>query len=123
MIPQHQPNPTSTNPPSEFTDQLSVVLSASRRRHILTALAASSGEIHIEDLASAVSAYEQLEATEPDPHVSDSRIAISLYHCHLPKLARAGLVTNEYTTGPIELTIRGKECATALGLQPPNRPE
>ena len=114
-----RPNPSrpTSRPTTELADPLSVVLSAPRRHHALRALATGEGDgASFDDLVVAVTAFERAGRTERGPGESSSEVAIALHHCHLPKLADAGIVAEDYEDGDVALTERGRRCARALDM-------
>jgi hypothetical protein len=112
-----EPTHTAAEPNTEMNERLSVVLGAPRRQYALSVLASGSGRPMVfEDLALAVTAFEHLERNEPVPDEPTNSVEISLYHCHLPKLAAAGLVEDDYADGKVELTREGVNCAAVLGV-------
>ena len=111
------PSQWTTRPDTDLAEPLSVVLADSRRRHVLTALAARPDRASsFDDLAVAVTAFERTGPDDADPGDSSSQVAVTLHHCHLPKLADVGLVEDDYDEGEVALTERGLECAAALGV-------
>lgn len=112
-------NPTrvTARPSTDVEERLSVVFGAPRRQYALTVLASGSGRpMLLEDLAMAVTAFERLENDERVPDEPSEEVEITLYHCHLPKLAEAGLIEDDYTDGEVELTREGVNCASILGV-------
>lgn len=75
------PNGDATISPTTIFD----LLSHSRRRLALYSLVRTVGALELDDLA------ERIAIAESDRE-SDDRIATSLAHVHLPKLAEAGVV-------------------------------
>lgn len=73
-----------------------------RRRAALSVLEAQTTPPVLEDLARAVAARE----TETDPQAVSSadvrRVAVSLHHTHLPKLAAHDVVVYDPATRPVE---------------------
>lgn len=111
------PSQWTTRPDTDLAEPLSVVLSNPRRHHVLTALAARPDRASsFDDLAVAVTAFERAGGGDGDPGDSSSEVAVTLHHCHLPKLAQAGVVEDGYDEGEVALTERGVECAAALGV-------
>lgn len=109
------PSQWTTRPDADLAEPLSVILSAPRRHHVLAALAARPGRSSsFDDLAVAVTAFERAGADDA-PDESSSEVAVTLHHCHLPKLAEAGVVEDDYDEGEVALTERGRECAAVLG--------
>jgi len=111
-----QPNPSHSTAPTatDLAEPLSVVLSDPRRRRVLRVLASNSARrTSFDDLATAVSAFEQPQRDDA-PGAAASEVEVTLYHCHLPKLAEAGLIKEGYQDGPVALTETGLKCARIL---------
>ena len=105
----------TTRPDGDLAEPLSVVLSDPRRQHVLTALAARPDRSSsFDDLAVAVTAFERA-GVDSAPSESSAEVAVTLHHCHLPKLADAGVIEAEFDDGEVALTETGIECAAALG--------
>jgi hypothetical protein len=110
------PSQWTTRPDTDLAEPISVVLSDPRRHHVVAALAARPGRSStFDDLTVAVTAFERT-GLDGDPGDSSSQVAVTLHHCHLPKLVQAGVVEPGYDEGEVELTERGIECAAALDL-------
>lgn len=108
-----RPTPRQT---TELADPLSVVLSAPRRHRALRALATDGDDAtSFDDLVVAVTAFERVSAIGDEPKETSDEVAISLHHCHLPKLAGAGIVEAVGDDG-VRLTERGRKCARALDM-------
>ena len=93
------------------------MLADPRRRYALSVLAAASRRrTTFEELAVGVTAFER--ADEGDLAETPSQeVELTLYHCHLPKLAEAGLIEADYDTdGDVALSEKGRECADVLGV-------
>ena len=102
---------------TDLTEPLSVVLPEPRRRYALSALASAAGRTSFENLAVRVTALERGGGDEV--RAPSEEVEVTLYHCHLPKLAEVGLVKDDYETdGDVELTQRGFECADLLERSP-----
>ncbi len=71
-------------------DQRHVLLAVERRRTTLEALEDVNGPVDLYDLAAAVAAGEADEPEVDDDTVQ--RVALSLHHAHLPKMAQLGVV-------------------------------
>lgn len=99
----------------ELSEPITVVLTDARRKHILSALASENGCRSFESLTDAVIAESGGE-TDGLEGQSKERVAASLHHCHLPKLARHNLVEHDGERGDTTLTAEGAECAAVLGL-------
>lgn len=90
--------------------------SRDRRKRTLAALASADGTRSLEELATDV-AHE--EGNSRSTHTeSVDRVAISLYHNHLPKLVNHDLVEGESDRGPFRLTAAGAECLARLERRP-----
>lgn len=84
----------SPNEPSETAplteDDRHRLLSSERRRVLLDVLADRSTPVGLEALARAIG-EEEMGTDAVDPETTE-RIAITLHHNHIPKLAEAGVV-------------------------------
>lgn len=109
---------SSTYSTTDLAEPLSVVLAEPRRRYALSVLASGSGRrTAFEDLAVGVTAFERVNADDEAPDAPSEEVEVTLYHCHLPKLAEADVVEDDYDTdGHVALTETGLECADALGV-------
>ena len=109
------PSQWTTRADTDLAEPLSVILSDPRRHRVLTTLAARPDRsTSFDDLAVAVTTFERASG-DGTPGESSSEVAVTLHHCHLPKLAEAGVVEDGYTEGEVALTERGVACAAALG--------
>ena len=110
------PSRPTIRPTTDLADPISMILADRRRRHVLTALASGADrDSSFDDLAVAVTAFERV-GRSGSPSDSSSEVAISLHHCHLPKLADAGVLEYDRDAEAVSLTERGVECARALGV-------
>lgn len=75
---------------SSLESELLALLANERRRQLLAVLEESEAPVDCETLARRVAERES-ELDRPSPRHSD-RVAITLWHNHLPKLDEAGLV-------------------------------
>jgi len=66
-------------------------LSSQRRRAVVHCLASCSGAEPVDALAERIAAWER-DVHETTPRNHDERVAASLRHSHLPKLAALGLI-------------------------------
>lgn len=66
------------------------LLAADRRRLALDILAGQTTPVELEELAAGIAARED-ESTSVDEETLE-RVAITLHHTHLPKLAEAGVL-------------------------------
>lgn len=83
-------------PPAEQYE----LLAADRRQHALDLLAGQTTSIALEELAAGVAAQE--DGVDADDEQAVKRVAASLHHCHLPKLAESGLLDYEPETRQID---------------------
>jgi len=78
--------------PELTPDRVFDLLESPRRRHVLSYLRCRDREVHVDELAAAVTAREN----DVDPADVDEdrlrQVQLSLHHVHLPKLESAGLV-------------------------------
>lgn len=79
------------------------VLASERRRLILDVLAERSTPVDLADLAAAVATRESDGETDGDV----DRVALTLHHVHLPKMAAHGVVGYDPDAGRIESSPRG----------------
>jgi hypothetical protein len=78
------------------------VLADDHRRTALAVLGERDGPVGLDALARAVAARVATESTDERP-TATRRIAITLHHHHLPKLAAAGLVEYDATTRTVTI--------------------
>lgn len=83
-------------PPGEQYD----LLAADRRQLALDLLAGQTTSIELEELAAGVAARE--DGADRVDEEAVQRVAISLHHCHLPKLAESGLLDYDPTTRQVD---------------------
>lgn len=86
------------------TDQAFDLLGDGTRRRALAALQATDGAISLDELAEATAS--RAEDVTPGELSADrwERTAASLHHCHLPKLADAGVVDYDIVENQVEPT-------------------
>ncbi|WP_435177722.1 DUF7344 domain-containing protein [Halorussus sp. AFM4] len=92
------------------TDQAFELLADGRRRRAVAALRETDGATTLGDLAEATAARVDGVDRAAVPTDRRERVAASLHHCHLPKLADAGVV--EYD--PDESRVVPTEAAEEL---------
>lgn len=90
----------------ENEDEFHQALSNERRRLVLAALRDEEGPLLLTDLARDV--VEREPSVEPPTDEAVQRCRISLYHCHLPKLAEAELITFDADRKVTSLTEDGR---------------
>lgn len=71
-------------------DSASAVLASERRRTVLRTLRDADGSLAIADLARDVVASERDGSAGDAPEAAVERVALTLHHRHLPKLADGG---------------------------------
>ena len=84
-----------------------------RRRYVLYALD-ESGELTLADLATRIVAWERGVPRAEVAARDRDRAFIALYHAHVPKLHREGLVTFDRADGTVELGPNGRQALNAL---------
>ena len=109
---------SSTYSTTDLAEPLSTVLDEPRRRYALSVLASGSARrTAFEELAVGVTAFERVNGDDEAPDAPSEEVEVTLYHCHLPKLADADLIEDDYATdGHVTLTETGLECAEVLGV-------
>lgn len=99
------------------TDQIFHLLSASRRRQVLSYLRGAGGRATVGTLAEHVAA---VELDLPVGQISSGqrkRIYIALYQVHLPALADSGVVAYDQERGTVELTEAADRLFPYLDLE------
>ena len=76
------------------------LLSVDRRRITLDILAGSTAPVDLKGLAAAVAEHES-DLGVPD-EATVERVAISLHHTHLPKMAHLGVIDYDPNTSRVE---------------------
>lgn len=76
------------------------VLEAKRRRLVLESLAERTPPVDLETVAADVAVKEEAVESTADDELT--RVTVSLYHSHLPKLEAAGLVEYDVEHNQIE---------------------
>jgi predicted ArsR family transcriptional regulator len=90
-------------------DALFAILADQQRRLLLTTLTAAESPQEISTLAQRIADAPESEGVE-----NADWLRINLYHCHIPRLAEAGLVTWSKTANTVRLTDAGHTIAMAL---------
>lgn len=101
----------SAGPDDVSLDAVFDVLGNARRRHVLYALADAEAPVGVADV---VDRLCEFEGTETDDQ--RGRVAMSLYHVHLPKLAAADLVDFDPDRETVEPTAWPDALTAFLGL-------
>lgn len=81
---------------------LDVLLSADRRRHVVSLLTTAERTLPLDELAEAVAVLERGDVDEPGADDLDS-VRISLHHVHLPRLDDAGVVDYDPDERTVEI--------------------
>lgn len=89
-------------------DELFSVLANRRRRYVLYCLKTSKTPMAVADVADALVRWETDESP-PAVQETRERVYISLYHCHLPKLADADLISFDINQKLVDLREDGKD--------------
>lgn len=87
----------------DHQDELFRVLAHPRRRFILQYLQTVETPLPVDELATALVAWEDQRTGADQPRDERTGIEISLVHSHLPKMADAGVVTYDATRQTVML--------------------
>ena len=98
---------------SASLDELLDALADQRRRFVLRTVERSETPMALADLADEL-VREEFGASPASVQDERERIYVSLYHCHLPKLAEAGLVTFDRAEKQVEFEAESGDRATRL---------
>ena len=96
-----------------FFDELFAALAHRRRRSLLSLLQAH-GELDVGSLAGRVAADERAEAIHAVPDEEVTRVQVSLFHQHLPKLDDIGLVDFDSDARRVTLSETGEQLDLSL---------
>ena len=86
------------------TDQAFDLLGDGTRRRALAELQATDGAMSLDELAEATASRAEDVPSERVPADRWEQTAASLHHCHLPKLADAGIVEYDLAENYVEPT-------------------
>jgi hypothetical protein len=113
------PTPSAASLPKDIIFGL---LSAKRRRDVLSFLDANGGESTLSDVAEHIAALEN--GIEPHELTSQQRkrVYIGLYQCHLPKMDDADVIDFNKARGDIELRPNADELFRYLDESPSGTP-
>lgn len=103
---------SDTEEPLEL-DALLESLEHPRRRYLLYALSDGSGT-SLSELAAMIAAWETGVPPEDVDEVDRDRVFIALYHAHVPKLEREGVVDFDRGTEAVRLGPNGRQALDAL---------
>lgn len=93
---------------SVLRDKLFSVLANRRRRYALYCLKTSTTPMTMADVADALVRWET-DTSPPAVQETRERVYISLYHCHLPKLADADLISFDSDQKLVDLREDGEK--------------
>lgn len=83
-------------------DQVFGILRNQRRRYVLKYLSMTEGTITLADLTERIAAWESGKAIEQVTAEERRQVYVSLYQCHLPKMAAASAITYHEQRDEIE---------------------
>lgn len=95
-----------------YADDLSTIdrdrlLESDRRRMTIDVLVGKAGPVELADLAAGIAARENgLDAVDRE---TVARVAISLHHVHLPRIADCGVIEYDPSTNRIEACPRRRD--------------
>ena len=89
---------------AEQMNRLFGLLTDRRRRYVLKRLQTANQPISLEELVADISAWEDTPPPETSPTDRVNEVTVSLQHCHLPKLADAGLIEYDRSTKNVTYT-------------------
>lgn len=96
-------------------DSLFAVLSNARRRLVLRSLQVADREMSVSELTSDVVSHEADMTDTANVDDVRSAVEVALVHTHLPKMARAGLVSYDDAAETVVLTDGDDELDQHLG--------
>lgn len=106
-----EPEPAQVGSARE-RDQVYRALADERRRGVLAILENADAPLAVADLALEIARREHDDGVSDESYETAEQLRISLYHCHLPKLADAGLV--DYDTDRQLVTLSDEPTADDL---------
>lgn len=104
--------------PAAFFDELFAALAHRRRRSLLTQLQVH-GELDLDSLAGRIAADERAETVGAVPDEAITRVHVSLFHQHLPKLDDVGLVDFDPDADRVSLSETGERLELSLNPDSP----
>lgn len=99
---------TNSTAESPLRDELVSLLASRRRQFVLHCLETSETPMALADLADELVRWETGESPTAAQDERE-RIYVSLYHCHLPKLANSDLVSFDADRNLVDLREDGEE--------------
>ena len=104
----------SSNPDDPLeVDALLESLEHPRRRYLLYAVAESTG-VALHDIAARVVALEEGVPVTDVAEADRERAYVAMYHAHVPKLGREGIVAFDRGSGTVRLGPNGRQALNAL---------
>lgn len=88
--------------PDLTDDRLYAALASTQRRRLLYYLLDREGG-SVDEIATVLTGWEATETGGMGTPDDRTRVRIALEHCHLPRLAEAGLVTYDREAGAVEI--------------------
>ena len=98
-----------------YLDRILRALSHPRRRLLLYYLR-ENDPVDIEDAAAQIAAWERGETPDDVPEEAKGNVLTSLYHGHVPKLTKRGIVDYDQRSGAIRFQDPPEELETLLEL-------
>lgn len=95
-------------------DELFNCLGHARRRHLITVVAAESRSISVDSVIDEIAAIESNADIQSSSDDSVDSIAVSVVHCHLPKLQNAGIVAVDGETSTVTAGDQFDDAVEAL---------
>lgn len=83
-------------------DQIFGILGNERRRYALAYLSRQAGSVTMSDLSERIAAWECGKQPKQISSKERKRVYVSLYQCHLPKMADASAISYDKDRGKIE---------------------
>ena len=126
-MPEHVANSTvqSTGTETESgelsTDQVFMLLKNERRRRTLSILATDE-ETTLSDLAERIAAMENDTTPEALSSSERKRVYVSLYQCHLPKLAECDVIEFDSSRGDVSRTPKAATLEAYLDTESADGP-
>lgn len=116
---QLRKNMTNTHRDDFDAEVLFGALSDSRRRFVLSCLREYATPMALGDIADELAVREQEVPITAISAEEVTSIYISLYHCHIPKMADVGIVEYSQDRDAVTLTEKGGELISMVSLPTP----
>lgn len=99
-------------------DKVFSILRNRRRRDVIKHLKRHDGELTQGDLAELIAAAENGKSVSELTSTERKRLYVSLYQCHLPMMAEAGVIDFDQRGGEVRLRERARQLEKYLGDTP-----